>query len=406
MRLRPWHGRETVVACPTARKRVVHAVVTLAALSMSTLPALARTNCELAEAHYHEALRKGDDAHAAGFPFAGTEPDPATDMWLQIREQGDVETLERFLREYPDSQYRLPAEARLTVLRGGAPSGQDGLRGCAWCPELVEIPAGQFRMGDLAGGGDADERPVRVVRVPRFALARYETTVRQFRRFVMATGYRTDAERDGEGCWTWEFATRSRRGWAAPQSWRSLEHRIEEDQPVVCVSWNDARAYVGWLNEETGGSWRLPSEAEWEYAARAGSETLYHFGDDASRLCEYGNVADTAELPNGHHWTTKAECADGAVYPTRVGRYPPNALGLHDIHGNVWEWTADCWNGSYEGAPRDGSAWTIGDCSRRVLRGGSWLDGPRSLRSATRVWLTTPLRVSYFGFRVARTLAP
>ena len=302
-----------------------------------------------------------------------------------------------------------------TVSHGPAPTvhrmrlsrAEDRPRGCAWCPELVEIPAGQFRMGDLAGGGEANERPARLVRVPRFALARYETTVRQFRRFVMATGYRTDAERDGEnGCWTREITTRNKREETPGRSWRSLEYRIEEDQPVVCVSWNDARAYVGWLNEETGGGWRLPSEAEWEYAARAGSETLYHFGDDASRLCEYGNVADTTELPSGHHWANKAECADGAVYPTRVGRYRPNALGLHDIHGNVWEWTADCWNGSYEGAPADGSAWESGDCSRRVLRGGSWDYEPRYLRSATRLRNSSADRSNYGGFRVARTLAP
>ena len=175
---------------------------------------------------------------------------------------------------------------------------------------------------------------------------------------------------------------------------------------MACVSWNDARAYIEWLNEETGGGWRLPSEAEWEYAARAGSETLYHFGDDASRLCEYGNVADTTKLPNGNNWNNGAECADGAPYPTRVGRYLPNALGLHDMHGNLLEWTEDCSNGSYAGAPTDGSAWESGNCSYRVLRGGAWVNSPSFLRSALRSRYTSAERSDDVGFRVARTLTP
>ena len=176
---------------------------------------------------------------------------------------------------------------------------------------------------------------------------------------------------------------------------------------MVCVSWNDAQAYVGWLNERTGGGWRLPSEAEWEYAARAGSETLYHFGDNASRLCDYGNVMDTTKFPNGNQWSeSRVECEDGAAYPTRVGSYRPNALGLHDMHGNVWEWTEDCWNEGYAGAPTDGSAWDSGDCSRRVFRGGSWNNSPSYLRAAYRFRITTVSHGDTNGFRVARTLTP
>ena len=294
-----------------------------------------------------------------------------------------------------------------TVHRMALSPAEDRLRSCAWCPELVEIPAGQFRMGDLAGTGEENEKPVHRVHVHRFALARHETTVGQFRRFVMATGYRTDAERDGaKGCRTVEISTRNKWDWTPGRSWANVEYALEEDQPVVCVSWNDVQAYVGWLNERTSGGWRLPSEAEWEYAARAGSETLYHFGDDVSRLCDYGNVTDTTKLPNGNTWTNRAECSDGAAYPTRVGRYLPNALGLHDMHGNVWEWTQDCWNHSYAGAPTDGSAWENGDCSRRVLRGGSWNYRPSYLRAAYRSRSTAGNRGDGNGFRVARTLTP
>ena len=340
-------------------------------------------------------------------PSRAGAPDPSTEMWLQIRELGDVRILERFLNEYPHSPYRLPAEARLAALRQAARSGTERILGCEWCPELVEIPAGRFRMGDLTGAGHANEQPVRRVHVPRFALARHETTVGQFRRFVMATGYRTEAELESaRGCRTWELATRTSLDWTPARSWRRVEYALAEDQPVVCVSWNDTRAYIAWLNEQTGGGWRLPSEAEWEYAARAGGETLYHFGDDASRLCDYGNVADTTPFLNGLGWINRAECADDTVYPTQVGSYRSNALGLHDMHGNVWEWTTDCWNNSYADAPADGNASEGGLCSVRVIRGGSWNSPPSILRVAYRDRDSTSGRRDNIGFRVARTLTP
>ena len=347
------------------------------------------------------------DAKQDSPSLVGEPPDPATEMWLQIRGQNDVRILERFLSEYPDNPYRLPAEARLAALRQQTtPNGKERLRGCGWCPELVEIPAGQFRMGDLTGTGEENEKPVRLVRIPRFALARHETTVGQFRRFVMATGYRTEAEQENEkGCRTWEIGARNKWDWTPGRSWRSLEYALEEDQPVVCVSWHDAQAYVRWLNEQTDGGWRLPSEAEWEYTARGGAERLYHFGDDPSRLCDYGNVADTTKLPNGSVWTHKAECSDGAVYPTRVGSYQPNALGLQDIHGNVWEWVEDCY-GSYTRVPTNGNAWDSRGCSVRVLRGGGFFSKPSELRLVRRLSYIEADRDMDLGFRVARTLVP
>ena len=254
--------------------------------------------------------------------------------------------------------------------------------------EMVSIPGGTFRMGDLNGDGNDDEKPVHSVTVPPFKLGKYEVTVGQFRRFVLASGYGMDAERNvggNEGCFTREFTSRDEWGWTPGRSWRDLEYPIEDEQPVVCVDWNDAQAYLDWLSAETGEAFRLPSEAEWEYAVRAGSETLYHFGDEAERLCEFGNVADTTELPNGGVRTYRADCNDGADFPTAVGSYRPNAFGLYDMHGNVWEWAEDCWNDSYAGAPADGSAWTSGNCVLRVVRGGSWFDvTPRYLRSADR----------------------
>ena len=162
-------------------------------------------------------------------------------------------------------------------------------------------------------------------------------------------------------------------------------------------------AYAEWLSAQTGERYRLPTEAEWEYAARAGSESKFHFGNDASQLCRYGNHADTS---TDFDWRNTA-CSDGVGKRTAtVGSYQPNAFELHDVHGNLWEWVQDCWNGSYQGAPTDGSAWTSGDCERRVLRGGSWDNLPEFLRAALRFRYSTGLRFFYLGFRVARTLTP
>ena len=156
-------------------------------------------------------------------------------------------------------------------------------------------------------------------------------------------------------------------------------------RPVINVDWEDAKAFVAWLSVQTGQRYRLLSEAEWEYACRAGTTTRYWWGDEITpENANYGqNVGKTSE----------------------VGKYPANPFGLYDMHGNVWEWVEDCWNDSYEGAPDDGSAWTSGDCRRRVLRGGSWDSDPGILRSACRVGIDTDGRYNTVGLRVARTLS-
>jgi formylglycine-generating enzyme required for sulfatase activity len=158
--------------------------------------------------------------------------------------------------------------------------------------------------------------------------------------------------------------------------------------PVINVSWDDAMRYVGWLSKLTGQNYRLLSKAEWEYTARAGTTTSYSFGRDETAL---GNYA----------WYDKN--SNKGTHP--VGEKTANAFGLFDMHGNVWEWVEDCYE-SYKRTPVDGSAWTKGDCSRRVVRGGAWFNPPRDLRSASRVWSTTVNRTYVLGFRVARTLTP
>ena len=257
---------------------------------------------------------------------------------------------------------------------------------CSACPEMVVIPAGAFRMGCLSDDDDCDgdENPVREVRIPQpFALSKHEVTRSEFSRFVEAAGYSTSSS-----CITYEASSwedRSGRGWRYPGVNQSDVH------PVVCVSWRDAEAYAAWLSRESGQEYRLPSESEWEYAARAGTVTKYSWGNEIGR-----NRANCAGC--GSRW-------DGDR-TAPVGSFAANAFGLHDMHGNVWEWVEDCLNGSYSGAPSDGGAWLSGDCFGRVLRGGSWGDLPRDLRSANRVRYATSSQRNYIGFRVARTLTP
>ena len=266
--------------------------------------------------------------------------------------------------------------------------------------EMVSIPSGTFRMGDLSGEGDDDEKPVHSVTVPAFMMGKHEVTVGQFRRFVEATEYRTDAERntDGkEGCRT--YSAGEGWSWTWGRSWRRPGYAIDDKQPVVCVSWDDVQAFIAWLWEQTGESYRLPSEAEWEYVARAGSTTKYHFGNIESQLCRFANHADDS---TDFDWRNKS-CSDGvSKRPAAIGSYQPNAFGLHDMHGNVNEWVQDCWNQNYSGAPSDGRTWTSGDCIQRGLRGGSWYNNIRSLRSADRHGYTRSHRYFTLGFRLAQ----
>ena len=181
------------------------------------------------------------------------------------------------------------------------------------------------------------------------------------------TGYST-----GDTCYTYEsdgffgdpeWKERLGRGWKNP----GFGHEQDETEPVVCVSWDDAQAYVRWLSEETGEAYRLLSEAEWEYVARAGTTTARYWGESEAGQCRYANGADAG---TGFEWAVS--CHDGHARTAPVGRYEANAFGLYDVLGNVLEWTADCWNESYAGAPSNGGAWESGECTRRVLRGGSW----------------------------------
>ncbi len=274
-------------------------------------------------------------------------------------------------------------------------------------PQMVLIAAGIFQMGSpqSEAGRTSDEGPQHPVAVVRpFALSRCEISVGQYSRFVDETGYVTDAER-GEGCYVLNetgnnFDLRKDRNWRDPGFSQGRDH------PVVCVSWNDTNTYAEWLSARTGHAYRLPSEAEWEYAARGGSRHSRFWGDDPDQACEYANGADLAVTQRFNDWPwSVSDCNDGSVFTAPVGRYRRNAFGLSDMLGNVWEWSADCWQANYEGAPNDGTAWEVGgDCAMRVVRGGGWDFRPETLRSAYRNGFTADVAFYELGFRLARTL--
>ena len=282
------------------------------------------------------------------------------------------------------------ARGRRRMAAGGSADGGEGLRfvqaskleevaGVSWtdghkfrdcpeCPEMVVVASGSFDMGSPSGeaGRDGDEGSVHRVRIGRsFAVGVYEVTFGEWEACVSGGGcggYRPDDEGWGRG-----------------------------PRPVINVSWEDTQGYVGWLSRKTGQEYRLLSESEWEYVARAGTRTAYWWGDGIGRNRTSCNGC-------GSRWD--------ALQTVPVGSFSANGFGLYDMHGNVWEWVEDCYSNGYAGAPVDGSAWESGECGRRVLRGGSWSSVPKSLRSANRNWLPTGIRYYLNGFRVARTLTP
>jgi formylglycine-generating enzyme required for sulfatase activity len=272
-------------------------------------------------------------------------------------------------------------------------------------PELLRIPGGSFLMGSPSGevGRDDDEGPQTEIEVAPFRLAKYEVTVREFGRFVEATGYRTDAERNSavngqtaEGCFSWKGGEEF--GWVAGRSWRDPGFPQGDRHPVVCVSWNDAVAYAKWLSAETGKGYRLPSEAEQEWALRGGAAGAYPWGGSAEGACVYGNVADASAKRRFPGFTT-VSCDDGYVFTAPVGSLAANAYGLYDMSGNVWEWSADCYR-SYPGGRRGSEA--VGGldagCEARVLRGASWNNLPAWLRSANRTGFAPAFRFLDVGF--------
>ena len=249
------------------------------------------------------------------------------------------------------------------------------LRDCAVCPEMVVVPAGNLMMGNPGGeeGADWREFPLHHVTIPSaFAVGKYEVTFAEW-----------DACVEDGGCSGY---------WPNDEGWGRT------DRPVINVSWNDTQAYVTWLSRVTGNSYRLPSESEWEYVARAGTTSPFHFGSTIS--------IDQANYDGDHTYLSGLPGVNRRK-TMPAGSFGANGFGLHDIHGNVWEYVEDCSYYDYRGAPSDGSVWEGEDydCSGRVLRGGGWFSSPRSLRSAKRIGSRTDFwTYSSVGFRVVQTL--
>jgi formylglycine-generating enzyme required for sulfatase activity len=284
--------------------------------------------------------------------------------------------------------------------------GPQSFRDCDLCPEMVVVPAGAFILGtppaDLPAGADPAEGQAVLVRIPRaFGLGRHEVTRAEFDRFVAATGHEVRP-----GCRTWDdalarFNDDARRTWQNP----GRPREPTPSHPVNCVSFADAQAYVAWLARQTGKRYRLPSEVEWEYAARAGSSAPWPWGDAPEAGCGRANAYDRSGHAAYRLGFTPAACADGHADLAPVGSLESNAFGLHDMIGNVAEWVEDCYTGSYVGRPRDARAWTwLGGCARRVQRGGSWVSTPDEARSASRVGADAGQHADFVGFRVAMDL--
>ena len=251
-----------------------------------------------------------------------------------------------------------------------------------------QIPGGKFTMGDSSG--QKDEQPIRNVEVSLFYLQTTEVTLEQYSKYAATSKFS-----DIKGCWyfnnEWLYSKEF--------SWRNPGYEQDDNHPVVCISWLDVQDFISWLNSKSHHNFRLPTEAEWEYAARAFSTTTYYWGDDPKTLCVHSNAADNQTLQKFPTFRTN-DCDDGYLATSPVGYYLPNPFGLYDIYGNAWEWTQDCWNASYEHAPDDGTAWLEGECNKRVYRGGGWGDTPRFARSSLRNVANKNERRDDVGFRL------
>ncbi len=281
-------------------------------------------------------------------------------------------------------------------------------RDCSDCPDLMTLPQGTFSMGTRPGGYEASEAtgespPVSITVPAPFLIGRTEVTVGQFSRFVRASGYHaaTACRAYEDGRWTLS----SKAAWQRT----AAGDPVREDWPVTCVTWHDAQAYVTWLSAKTGRPYRLPSEAEWEYAARGTVDAPRYWGWNSfegvsiSDACDNANTFDVTALRTYSFAWPHAQCADGFAALAPVGSFNPNAYGLYDVIGNAWEWAQDCYTASYANRARDSRAWVwSGGCEERVMRGGSWASRPLSARATSRGHRETGFAGTDVGFRIAR----
>jgi formylglycine-generating enzyme len=285
--------------------------------------------------------------------------------------------------------------------------------------QLVRIPAGEFFMGGTESAQEltksfaayerkpeefSDEYPRHKVRITRpFWLGRHEVTVGQFRRFVEDSGYKTSAETDGEGGWGYDPKTGMCSGRHPQFSWREVGFPQSDDHPVLNVSWYDAVAFCEWLSRQEEKRYRLPSEAEWEYACRAGTTTRYYHGDDPTDLPQVARLINATGHKSFAHVDQQVNfLKPGESFTAKVGSYKPNAWGLFDMLGNVWEWTGDWYGEEYYAASPLEDPPGMDDANVKVRRGGAWNTFPLYARPAYRNWNTRATRCLNLGFRIVR----
>lgn len=317
----------------------------------------------------------------------------------------------------PEATRRRPARHRffsrallLAALAGMAHSASPAtFQDCRDCPRMVLVPGGTFTMGSPTDERERRrfEGPQPDVTVAAFAIGETEITRAQYAVFVHETRRATD------GCFTYGFSSfRDDKAIDPGASWRKPGFKQTSAHPAVCVSWRDAHDYAAWLAQKTGRPYRLPSEAEWEHAARGGTTTIFFWGTDEEQACRYANGADPTllhalpqlheeiafSLGEGDAGARFVRCRDGAAFTAPVRRHRPNAFGLYDMIGNAWEFVEDC---AVDSLPRDGRAQVGEPCDKRRNRGGSWDDFPEELRSARRSRVAADARRNDTGFRVA-----
>ncbi|MGI9309679.1 MAG: SUMF1/EgtB/PvdO family nonheme iron enzyme [Gammaproteobacteria bacterium] len=303
----------------------------------------------------------------------------------------------------------LLAACTTAVNNGDKTTGE--FRDCDSCPVMIEIPAGSFLMGTAEADRLIDPRTGKpaindgpqheVIIGAAFAMGKYEVSVDEFATFVAATGHETV-----EKCM--EFSPERSFTMSAEHSWRVTGFDQSGTEPVVCLSFFDAQAYTEWLSKTAGQPYRLPSEAEWEYATRAGSTTSYFWGNDTARSCDYTNVRSPGAFAISDRQADSDinegfPCDDGFSHTSPAGSFLPNAFGLYDTQGNAWEWVTDCNHKNYEGAPIDGSPWLDeGTCQFGVIRGGSYINLVERSNVTVRAGRPRSGSATNMGFRVVR----
>ncbi|TCM85198.1 SUMF1/EgtB/PvdO family nonheme iron enzyme [Rhodovulum steppense] len=345
-------------------------------------------------------------------------PPPADDtaqdiaMWQGLGEAAGEEALRAYLDAFPHGLFAEVARDRLGAIelaallpeRGAltssdpplepapAPVAVDPTRECEFCPTMVRVSGGATVLGSPDPQAPAAERPATPQTLAPFLMAEHEVSVGLVRRYEAETGHTIP-----RGCYVWTADGRMRMDRAA--YWRAPGYDVTDASPAACLNWEDAMRITAWLNEQApGAGYRLPSEAEFEFALKAGGDGPYPWDGGAENACGHANAADASSR---FRWRNTA-CDDGAPDIAMRGSFPQNAYGLFDLAGNLWEWTADCWNDSHRGAAADGSARTEGLCSSRVLRGGSWDDPLANLRVTYRVGIPAAQRQANVGMRVVR----